>query len=65
MDGVLEAKGFALEGEHWIGHGLSIWVCEDEDRLDRYIWNGKAIKSEQELETIIRNHGKAKNKANS
>lgn len=52
--------GFTLEGDCLVGHGLSVWICEDEERLDRYFYNGKKIKTKTELIEIIRNNGKTK-----
>jgi hypothetical protein len=47
--------GFTRSGCFFTKGELLIWICEDEDRLDRYFYNGNKIKTKEDLDEITRN----------
>lgn len=56
MEGVSEddfiQAGFVRSGDFLIKGELLVWICEDEDCLDRYFHNGKRIRTKKEIDEI-------------
>lgn len=45
-------RGFVRSGDFLSLGNILVWICEDEDRLDRYFYNGNKIRTKQELDEI-------------
>lgn len=51
------AAGFTLSGQFLTRGSLLVWICEDEDRLDRYFCDGKRIKTKEDLKSLVESDG--------
>lgn len=48
-----EKAGFVRSGEFFTKGDFLIWICEDEDRLDRYFYNGNRIRTKSDLKNQL------------